>query len=155
MSDDQKENTELLKKHAPPELDEGDKKIAKKRAKKHGIPQEVAEDGRRQEKSIQIVQQLTNEYNAKLNELGFVLEAVLKFDPKGIKPGFDLRPMNGAEMAFFKGKKDREAAEAAKPATDEKKPDEVAAPEGEAKEPQAEKPAEENAPVEPLEVPKA
>ena len=153
MADDQEKNTEILKEHAPPELDEGDKKIAKKRAKKHGIPQEVAEEGRRQEKSIKIVQELTNEYNAKLNELGFVLEAVLKFSPKGIKPGFDLRPMNGDEMAFFKGKKESDARgekEKVESTVDEKNTKESEESTEEVKDESAAV-----APVEPLDVPKA
>lgn len=109
MPDETNDKAELLDKHAPPELDEGDKRIAKKRAKKHNIPQELAEAGRRQEKSVQIVKALTNEYYKKLNELGFVLNAILKFKEDGIIPTFDLRPMNGDEIIFYQKKKEADA----------------------------------------------
>ncbi len=113
---------ESLGEYKKAELSEADKKIAKKRSKKHGVSQEIAEESRRQELNIEQVKALTNEYNQKLNELGFVLEAVLKFTVKGITPSFDIRPMNAQEIAFFQAKS-KAGTEPVK--AEEKKPEET------------------------------
>lgn len=87
------------------ELTEEDKKIAKKRAKKLNITPELAEEARRQEKNVKLVHQLTQEYDTKLKELGFVLKPKLIVTAEGIKPGFDLRPMDGQELLKYNAAK--------------------------------------------------
>lgn len=102
---------EMLSKVEPAELTEEDKKIAKKRAKKMNIPPELAEEARRQEKNVPLVHALTNEYDAKLKELGFVLKPKLHISEQGIKPGFELRPMDGQELLKYNAAKDAVDAE--------------------------------------------
>lgn len=86
-------------------LTDEDKKIAKKRAKKMNISPEMAEEARRQEKNIARVHALTEEYDRKLKELGFVLKPKIHISEQGIKPGFELRPMDGQEMMKYNAAK--------------------------------------------------
>ena len=107
----QETHGEMLSKVEPAELTEEDKKIAKKRAKKMGISVELAEEARRQELNVAAVHALTNEYDAKLKELGFVLKPKLVISEQGIKPGFELRPMDGQELLKYNAAKDAIDAE--------------------------------------------
>lgn len=92
-------------------LTDEDKKIAKKRAKKMNISPEMAEEARRQEKNIARVHALTEEYDRKLKELGFVLKPKLHISEQGIKPGFELRPMDGQELLKYNATKQAVDAE--------------------------------------------
>lgn len=100
MNDEQ--NKDQLAANASAELTPEDQKIVAKRAKKKGVPVELAEEGRRQELNATQAQQLTIEYNSKLNALGFVLQPVLRRYPDSLVASFDLRPMDANELIQYK-----------------------------------------------------
>ncbi len=91
-----------LAEYEPAELDEGDLKIAKKRAKKANVPEMVAQIARQQEKSWKMATALTVEYHKKLNGLGFVLATKIAYNEQYIRPVFDLRPMSEHEIQTHK-----------------------------------------------------
>lgn len=104
------DETKTLDEFKSAELDESDSKIIKKRAKKLGIDKEVVEKARVQEKNFKTAQGLIVHFSEKLQDLGFVLEAVIHYNPNGIRPAFDLRPMNLAELQQHEAKKNSPAA---------------------------------------------
>lgn len=105
------------------ELTDEDAKIVKKRSKKMGIEKEAVEKARIQEKNFKTAQGLIVHFSEKLQDLGFVLEAVIRYNENGIRPAFDLRPMNLVELQQHEAKKNSMKAEPV--ATEEVKPEET------------------------------
>lgn len=106
------------------ELNDEDTKIVKKRSKKLGIDKEAVAKARIQEKNFKTAQGLIVHFSEKLQDLGFVLEAVLRYNENGIRPHFDLRPMNLTELQIHEAKNRAKTEPVAKPAEEktEEKP---------------------------------
>lgn len=101
------ENGDQLAGYENAEMTEDDAKIIKKRQKKNpNIPPELVEFARQQEKNVPIAQNLIGEAVSKLADLGFKLLAKLHYGEVGITPVVDLRPMNAAEVAEHKARKE-------------------------------------------------
>ena len=87
MNDDQLEENKSV------ELGPEDAKIVQKRAKKHGLSPREAGLQRKQQLNLKQAQALIQEFNIKLNTLGFALQPVLNYSDYGIKPANNLRPL--------------------------------------------------------------
>lgn len=116
------DETKSLDEFKSAELTEEDAKIVKKRSKKLGIDKEVVEKARIQEKNFKAAQGLIVHFSEKLQDLGFVLEAVIKYAENGIRPAFDLRPMNIDELKTHELKLKSKAAAAMENAHAETEP---------------------------------
>lgn len=92
MADDQ------LDENKPIELTAEDEKIAAKRAKKRDLSPEQAELQRKQEINFKKAQALIQEFQIKMNSLGFTLQPALRYSDYGIKPANDLRALSLEEM---------------------------------------------------------
>lgn len=75
------------------EVSESDVKIARKRAKKTGLPEDVALHARWVQKNTEKAGELFQEFQYRLALLGHVIEGKLSFTDAGITPKISFRPL--------------------------------------------------------------